>query len=436
MASRRTADPRAGAAQVLAQVYGAGRSLATALPPVLARLPAARRPLVQELCYGTLRWGPRLEWLLERLLERPLKPRDGDLRALLLLGLYQLHSLDLPPHAAVAETVSAASALGKSWARGLVNGVLRRFQRERAELLAVLEREPAAALAHPPWLLVALQEAWANRWRAVAEANNQRPPMTLRVNRRQGTQAAYAGRLAAAGITARPAPHVGDGLILDQPLPVERLPGFTDGAVSVQDSAAQLAADLLAPASGQRILDACAAPGGKTAHLLERAPEAEVTALDRDPERLQRVAENLERLGLNARLLAADAGTPEVWWDGRPFDRILLDAPCSATGVIRRHPDIKILRRATDLPALAAEQRRLLAALWPLLASGGILVYATCSVLPLENHEVVTNFLANQPDAREEPIRADWGRPPGAGRQILPGEDGMDGFYYACLTRR
>jgi 16S rRNA (cytosine967-C5)-methyltransferase len=238
-----------------------------------------------------------------------------------------------------------------------------------------------------------------------------------------------------AGIAARPAPHGSAAVLVEHPVPVEQLPGFGDGLVSVQDGAAQLAAELLDPQPGEHVLDACAAPGGKTGHLLERAANLTLDALDRDPLRLDRVRENLTRLGVDARLVAADAGEPDSWWDGRSYDRILLDAPCSATGVIRRHPDIKSLRKATDIPELVAEQARLLEALWPLLKPGGMLVYATCSILPEENADQVQRFLAAHSDAVERPIVADWGRPMAAGRQILPGEDDMDGFFYACIAR-
>lgn len=428
-------DPRAAAARVLAEVVAGGRSLSDVLPPALVVLAARDRALAQELCYGTLRLLPRLRVLLDRLLDRPLKERDADVDALLLIGLYQLGHLAVPPHAAVSATVAAARLLGKPWAAGLVNAVLRRYGRERPALDAAVAADPQARHAHPAWLLERLRAVWPADWEAVAAAGNAHPPLTLRVNRLRITTEEYRARLAAEGRAAVPHPHAPDALTLAQPCPVEALPGFTAGLFSVQDAAAQLAAPLLRPQPGQRVLDACAAPGGKTAHLLETCPTCEVVALDQDARRLTRVAENLTRLGLAADAVVGDAGNPAAWWDGRPFERILLDAPCSATGVIRRHPDIKVLRRPDDIARLAAEQERLLAALWPLLAPGGILVYATCSVLPEENRERITAFLQGQHDSHEIPIAVAWGRSADPGRQILPGEDAMDGFYYACLTK-
>lgn len=425
---------RAAAAQVLARVT-AGTSLDVALPEALAGVATPDRGLVGELCYGTLRWRPRLEALARHLLHRPLKARDADVAALLHLGLYQLEGTRVPAHAAVAETVAAAAALGKPWAKGLLNASLRRFQREREALLAAVDATPEGAYAHPRWLLEQLRAAWPEAWEAVAAANNAHPPLALRVNLARVDRASCLARLAAAGHAAAPLATGPAGLVLERPCDVATLPGFAAGELSVQDGAAQLAAPLLAPAAGERVLDACAAPGGKTAHLAELAPGATLFALDRDPARLARVGENLARTGGRANLLAADAGAPEAWWDGMPFDAVLLDAPCSATGVIRRHPDIKLLRRAADLPRLAAAQARLLAALWPLVAPGGRLLYATCSVLPEENDKQISNFLAAHGDAREDVIDADWGRACRHGRQILPGEDGMDGFYYARLVR-
>jgi 16S rRNA (cytosine967-C5)-methyltransferase len=432
-----TPSPRAVAARTLAAVLSAHRSLSAVLADgASAAVAGSDRALVRELCYGALRWQPRLEALLKALLQRPLSERDADVHALLLLGLYQLAYLRIPPHAAVTETVSAAAALGKDWARGLVNGVLRRYQREREGLEAGLAADLSAQLAHPMWLLEALRTAWPEDWRRIAAAGNERPPMVLRVDARRLTRDAYVQRLAAVGMTARPMAAAPQALVLDKPVDVAVLPGFGAGEVSVQDAGAQLAATLLDLRPGQRVLDACAAPGGKTGHLLELEPGlAEVLAIDRDVERMQRVTDTLERLGTQARTLVADAGDPAAWWDGRPFDRILLDAPCSATGVIRRHPDIKVLRRAEDVAAMQAEQARLLDALWPLLDKQGMLMYVTCSVLPQENEQQIVRFLSAHPEAVELPIDASWGRSCAAGRQILSGEGGMDGFYYARLHK-
>lgn len=427
---------RAAAARVLARVLHGGASLSAALPAEQAGLAKpADRALLAELAYGSLRLEPRLAWLLGRLMPRPLAKREPLLHALLLAGLYQLTAMRLPAHAAVAESVNAARELGKDWAAGLVNAVLRRYQREQAALDAVADAEPVARHAHPRWLLTQLQQDWPDDWETLCAANNARAPMTLRVNTARGSVVAYQQRLTEAGLTATLHPHAAAALTLTEPVDVTALPGFTDGEVSVQDAAAQLAAPLLDVQPGLRLLDACAAPGGKTAHLLESSQPSELLALDNDAARLDRVAETLARLKLAARLVHADAASPADWWDGTPFDRILLDAPCSASGVIRRHPDIKVLRRAADIEALVSQQARLLDALWACLAPGGKLLYATCSVLAAENGQQVKNFLTRTPDAAALPLAADWGRPAGHGRQILPGEAGMDGFFYARLVK-
>ena len=320
-------------------------------------------------------------------------------------------------------------------AAGLVNAVLRNRQRRRAALDAALAAEPVAVHAHPAWLLERLQADWPADWPAIVEASNQQAPMMLRVNLARESRDEALARLATAGIAAAAHAQVASAVVLEHPAEVSALPGFADGRLSVQDGAGQLAAPLLAPEPGDRVLDACCAPGGKTGHLLETALGLELLALDIDATRLVRVRENLDRLGYDAELLAADAGAPADWWDGRPFERILLDAPCSATGVIRRHPDIKALRQPADIDALAARQRALLDALWPLLAPGGILLYATCSLLRAENETVIAAFLAAHPDAAELVIDADWGLALRHGRQILPGSAGLDGFYYARLLR-
>lgn len=429
-------NARAVAARTLGQVLGEGRSLATALPLALEHVDPRDRGLLQELCYGVCRWQPRLQALLDRLLARPLAPGEQVVRALLLLGLYQLWYLRIPEHAAVAETVAAARQLRKAWAVGLTNAVLRAALRRRMELTEALESDPEARAAHPRWLLEWLRRDWPDDWSAIVAANNARPPFTLRVNRLHLDGEDYRSRLAETGRSAAPVNGVPTALILAEPADPVTLPGFTEGWVSVQDAAAQLAAPLLAVQPGQRVLDACAAPGGKTGHLLECAPDLELTALDQDASRLEQVRDNLRRLRLTARLAVGDAQRPADWWDGIPYDRILVDAPCSATGVIRRHPDIKLLRRESDIAALATRQGRILASLWPLLRPGGRLLYTTCSVLRQENEHVIAAFLATHPDAGEQPIAADWGRALPHGRQILPGENGMDGFYYASLLRR
>ncbi len=423
---------RLAAARAVAGVLARGESLSALLPRELNRLDPEQRPLAQELAYGTLRWEPRLTRLLKRLMEKPLKPKESDLQALLLVALYQLDQLDTPPNIVVNESVEAVGTLGKPWAKGLTNAVLRNFDREREAIEQKLAGDDQARYAHPQWLIERLRKAWPGQWQAILDGGNARPPFTIRV---AGERDAYLAELEEVELDATPGRHSPDALTLGRPVAVERLPRFAQGASSVQDEATQLAAWLLDAQRGDRVLDACAAPGGKTGHLLEHTPGLDLVALDSDPQRLERVAENLARIGHRAQLVAADAADPSSWWDGRPFQRILLDAPCSATGVIRRHPDIKQLRRPSDIPKLVETQAAILRALWPLLAPGGMLLYATCSVLPEENHLQVAAFLATQADARERPIEADWGRALTPGRQILPGEGGMDGFYYACLQK-
>lgn len=416
---------------MLQQVLDRRASLADALPKAQERVAEADRALVQELCYGTMRWLERLESVLAQLLERTPRRRDGDVRALLLLGLYQLTHLRVPAHAAIDETVEAARALGKSWACRLVNGVLRRFQRDPEGCLAAADAEPSARLAHPQWLLDALSADWPEDWEAIADANNRRPPMSVRVNPGYSDRDSYLGQLARTGHGARPLRHAPMGLVLEAPIEAPELPGFEQGGVTVQDGAAQLAVPLLGLEPGMRVLDACAAPGGKTAQILEQTRDLDLVAVDRDDKRLSRLRENLDRLGLDATLIAGDAADPAVWWDGRPFDRILLDAPCTATGVIRRHPDIKHLRRPDDPAGLARQQAALLDGCWRMLAPGGRVLYVTCSVLSAENSSVVESFLQRTPDAEVRAIEAGWGRARGPGRQVLPGEDDMDGFYFA-----
>ncbi|MEX0899142.1 MAG: 16S rRNA (cytosine(967)-C(5))-methyltransferase RsmB [Gammaproteobacteria bacterium] len=423
------ADPgvlaRHSAADAVAAV-AQGESLADALPPLLQALPERDRGLAQELAYGTVRWRVQLDALLEPLLAR--RPSNAYIAALLAVGLYQLRRTRIPEHAAVSATVAAAPQR----LRGLVNAVLRNAQRRAAELDAAIAEDPVAQSAHPRWLLDRLRHDWPDDWAAVVAANNEPAPMTLRA---RDDRDAYLEMLAAARIPAVPAPHAPTGVVLADAVAVSRLPGFSEGRVSVQDAAAQLAAGLLDAAPGSAVLDACAAPGGKTCHILEREPTVALTAVEIDAQRALRIDESLERLGLAARVVVADAAQPDGWWDGVPFDRILLDAPCSATGVIRRHPDIRALRRPSDIAALVKRQRTLLAALWTPLADGGRLVYATCSVLRAENDDVVAAFVAANADARIEPIDTGWGRQTDYGRQILPGQDGMDGFYYACLRK-
>ena len=387
----------------------------------------------RHLVYGVLRWLSPLQWLAHQLLNHPLKPRDRDVEYLLLVGLFQLWKGDTAPYAAVNETAGAARKLGKPWAAGLVNAVLREFQRNRLDLLAELEGRPERH-AHPDWMQRELGKDWPQSWLSIIEANNLQAPLWLRVNARQCSRERYLELLEQAGVTAHAPSFLPDALRIEDPLPVTRLPGFSEGLCSVQDAAAQLAADYMDVQPGQRVLDACAAPGGKTCHLLERTAAIDLLALDRDAGRIRLIHDNMDRLGLEADVVQADAGDPESWWDGQGFDRILLDAPCSATGVIRRHPDIKWLRDPAQVETVVAQQARLLDALWPLLSTGGMLVYATCSVLKRENCQQIKEFIDRHAEAHLVQPGAST-VPDEPGRQILPGEQNMDGFYYACLRK-
>ncbi len=429
-------NPRLAAAKALTAVLNGKASLNSSLPLQLDKVEARDRGLTQDLAFGTARWQPRLSALANKLLQKPFKAADADVEALLLVGLYQLLYTRIPAHAAIGETVGCADKLKKPWAKALLNAVLRNAQRESETLLTELEHDPVVRTAHPRWLQKSLKAFWPEQWEAICAANNAHPPMILRVNRRHHSRDAYLQLLVEADIEAQPCTFSQDGIVLAEACDVRNLPGFAEGWISVQDEAAQLAADLLDLAPGQRVLDACCAPGGKTCHILEVEPKlAGVVAVDLEAKRLVRVRENLERLGLSAELIAADGRDTATWWDGKPFQRILLDAPCSATGVIRRHPDIKLTRQPDDIAALATLQGELLDAMWPTLDVGGILLYATCSTLPTENTEVIEAFLARTPGARELDIAGQFGLKQPHGRQLLAQQGGHDGFYYAKLIK-
>lgn len=420
---------RALAAQALAPALAGKGSLNDALPAALAACRPEDRGLLQALCFTAARHGLHYRALLKPLLAKSPEPL---IEALLLVGLAQLRELRIPDHAAIGETVEAARQLGRAKFTGLLNAILRRYQREKEELEA---RAQGLQHAHPDWLVQQLRRDWGAAATTILDANNGEAPLTLRVNRRRTNREAYAQQLQEAGIASEACRHAPDGLRVTAVGDVRKLPGFSDGLFSVQDEAAQLAATLLDVQPGQRVLDACAAPGGKTAHLLEQYPDSRVLAIDSDERRNARIHENLARLQLQADIRTADAGDTARWWDGQPFDRILLDAPCTATGVIRRHPDIKLLRRPGDVAQTVAAQRRLLAALWPLLAPGGRLLYATCSILKAENEEQIARFLATHADAREIPLTLSAGESRPRGRQLLPQPGGHDGFFYALLEK-
>lgn len=432
-------NSRAIAAQVISRVLKEKISLNDAFSAgVHADINSRDRAFIQELCYGVIRWYAPLRQLCSYLLKKPLNISDQDIYALLLIGLYQLNYLRTSPHAAVHETVQAARELHKVWAVSLINGVLRSFQRQKVNLLKKLPKE--SHFAHPDWLIKKLQQAWPNEWQAILAANNHLPPMSLRVNFLKITRKDYVQKLKDKGITGSLSELSPSGIILDESCPVAKLPGFMEGEISIQDTAAQLAASLLMLEPEQRILDACAAPGGKTTHILELQPDlVSCVAVDSDAIRLNKVKQNLDRLSLKetkVQLLSAKAQDLKNTWREELFDRILLDAPCSGTGVIRKHPDIKLLRREEDIAKLVEQQYQLISSLWKILKPNGILLYVTCSVLPEENSDLIMRFLSRCPNAKEEVIDEAWGIACPIGRQILPKIHGSDGFYYARLRKR
>ena len=413
------------AAQTVAAVLS-GTSLTAALDAAWAcarSVSVSERGAIQDICYGTLRHLGKLNAVLDQLAPKPIAV--AELRALLLTALYQLEHSDAAPYAVVNFAVERAGQLGGAHVRPFANAVLRNFQRRRDALLATAATQDEGRFSYQRWWIERVQRDFGAEAQRILDAGNNHPPMTLRVNARHCSAAEYLQRLLADGLDARI--MAGGAIIMRRAVPVERLPGFAEGAVSIQDAGAQLAAPLLDVGDGMRVLDACAAPGGKTAHILELV-HADMTALDADAKRLRRVEQTLQRLGLSARLQAADAASLEDWWDGTPFERVLLDAPCSASGVVRRHPDIKWLRRAADIPRFAAQQQRLLDALWKVVARGGKLLYVTCSIFLEEDHQTIGSFAARHPDA------CILGGTPERDGLLLP-DDEHDGFYYALLQK-
>ena len=443
-------NSRAIAAQVLTQVLPLthkgefnGRSLNEALPHQLARYPDADKPLIQALCFGVCRHYTWLDQIANQLIRQPFKTKDADLQGLILVGLYQLYFLRIPDHAAISETVEACRQFKKNWAVKVINGILRNAQREKETLKQKISRSEAVTTSHPQWLVDLLKAAWPNHYDKVLAANNEPAPMTLRVNEQRQNRDAYLKQLKDSQIDAKSGELAASAIQLNEPVDVNKLPGFAEGTCSVQDEAAQLAAHLLDPQPGERILDACAAPGGKTTHLLEKQPDIEqLVALDNDPNRVKRIHENLTRLDLSATVVCQDLTSYcEAQQQSKIlFDRILLDVPCSATGVIRRHPDIKWLRKRKDIAALTKTQLELLSACWQLLKPGGTLLYATCSVLPQENERIINQFLKQSADASEEIIVSIADKcanhvASNIGVQLLPQKQGHDGFYYAKLRK-
>jgi len=420
----KSTNPRTASAKILQRVIYNGESLSPALQDV-------DDPMVRDLCYGSLRWHEPLSSLLNELLSKQLKKKDKDVECLIRVGLYQIIYQKTPDHAAVGETVSALKGLKKPWAKKLVNAVLRNYLRKQEALQIAIKKQATAQYAFPQWMIDKIKHEWPNNWQDILEKSNQRAPMTLRVNLKHQSRDSYLKKLADADINASILDDVETAIVLDEPCNVYDLPNFSEGEVSVQDGAAQLASILLNCQDNMQVLDACAAPGGKTGHILESAKNLDVIAIDNSETRLKRVTQNLQRLKLQAKIITADVLDTEEYAKNMLFDRILLDAPCSATGVIRRHPDIKVLRRKTDITELQQLQAKMLDALWEKLKPEGILLYATCSIFPQENERQVEAFITRHEDAEIQKID----KAQGLGRQIFPGEDNMDGFYFAKICK-
>lgn len=428
-------NSRAIAATVLADLVSGSGSLTSHLKK---HKELTDFSLLQETCYGCCRWFILLEHLLTQLLSKPLKNKDNDLKCLLIVGLYQLRELAIAEYAVINETVAAVNQLGKPWAKPLVNAVLRNYLRKKDEIEASLNQaEASIRYSHPAWFIAEIAKQWPPYNEQILSNNNLRPPMTLRVNQSKIARDDFLVLLADSGISAATGDLAGSAIYLEKPLPVESIPGFNQGLVSIQDEASQLVPGLLQLEPGIRVLDACAAPGGKTCHLLEsECLLTDCIALDVAPKRLAKISENLKRLDLTATLVCGDATRTDQWWDGDGFDRILLDAPCSATGVLRRHPDIKLLRRAADISSLVARQKTLIESLWQCLKPGGLMLYTSCSILHQENQDLIGSFLESTDSAKYEGVAADWGVECRNGRQLLPGAiNGPDGFFFSLLRK-
>ncbi len=423
-------NARAEAAILIAEVLQNQTSLSQVLSKFKDKKHDPKQAsLIQALCFGVMRKFQQLEFISSQLLTKPLKSNEHIVKALLYIGLFQLQDTRIPDHAAISETVNAAKKLKRTWATALLNGTLRNYLRQQDKLLEQCKKDLAANYSHPLWLINIIKKAYPSSWQEILESNNTQAPLSIRVNQQKTSRDQYLELLEKQSLSASPIKDTSCGLVLDTAQDVTTLPGFNKGFVSVQDGAAQLAAELLALEPGQTVLDACAAPGGKTCHILEQQPDLNsITALDKYAVRIELIKQNIKRLKLPNKIktIATDAIDTNSWWDDKPFDRILLDPPCTATGIIRRHPDIKVLRTEQDLSDLVKQQLEFLNALWPLLKPNGILVYSTCSILPQENTEVIGKFLQNHPDAKELIPH---------GMQILPGENHMDGFYYAKLLK-
>jgi 16S rRNA (cytosine967-C5)-methyltransferase len=437
---KENSSSRSIALSILQKILIQGRSFSTARSSA-DLLSGGDRSLAMELVHGVLRWRWKLEYVLSRLLKKPLKSKDQDVHVLMLMALYELMELSSPEYAAVNEAVHLSKSKGKSWASGLVNGVLRSFIRDRESILSKVSGDEVASFSHPAWIIELLKKDWPEQWQTILQSNNVRPPLWLRVNQLQNDVVTY-GKLLDETMASVTNPYAKHALKLERSTDVSLLPGFERGSFSVQDAGAQLAAELLNAKPGERVLDLCAAPGGKTCHLLELEPQMKtLVAVELDEGRMVRVRENLDRLKLNELnsgiiLIVGDSAEASEWWDGRLFDRVLVDVPCSSTGVIRRHPDIKSLRREQDLAPLVVTQQKILQQAIQMLAPGGLLLYVTCSVLKQENESQIEKLLSVQDDVSEELIEAKWGVTCSHGRQLLPGENDADGFYYACIRKK
>ncbi len=426
-------DVRLLAVRMLTSLVRDGKSLSELLPAAQLDLDTREAALLQELTFGVCRSYGKLDAIVDQLLKKSLRNKDTDVRMLLWLALHEIGSMRTPDYAVTSSYVNLTKKIKKPWAKGLINGTLRQFLRDQEALtIKAVQSNPHSL---PDWIQKSIVKDWPEQATSVFEAFNSRAPLTLRVNSAKTDRDKLRETLKAANVHTEVCEHVDTGVrVIDGP-PVTSLPGFAEGEFSVQDQSAQLAAFLVKPMPGERVLDACAAPGGKSCHLLELQPSIDLVCLDSSAERLLRVEQNLQRLNLKADIVTGDAAEPESWWDKKLFDAILLDAPCSALGALRRHPDIRLLRRESDIRSLGKLQFSLLQSLWQLLKPGGRLIYATCSVLKKENEACVGRFLAETPDVAETPIDAQWGVPASHGRQILPGQNQADGFYYAILQK-
>jgi 16S rRNA (cytosine967-C5)-methyltransferase len=425
--------PRAIATQIIHQVCYEGISLSDAFDR--AHLNKNKDvSFIKEICFGTIRFWLSLQSILKQLLEKPLKKTDKDIECLLCMGLYQLQYMFITEYAIVNETVETARALKKPWATGLVNKILRRMIAEKTQPIGI-----TAQYAHPNWLIDNIKKAYPAEWESILQSNNEKAPLFLRVNTTKITAEQFQSVLSDNQISFISVAHLDNALLLPSPIPVEKIPGFHEGFFSVQDAAGQKVLEYLDLNDAHIVLDACAAPGSKTTHLLEKHPAIKkLISVDISESRLQKIKENTTRLQLNTKnhkLITADIEKIDNEFPNETFDRILLDAPCSATGVIRRHPDIKLLRKKTDISVLAAQQLKMLHTLWPLLKKRGKLLYTTCSILPDENSDVIKSFLSQQKDAHALPLDSAWGKPCEQGQQVITGDQGRDGFYYALLEK-